>query len=917
MTSRLGHTNSTDAEQLLQRVEQGDRRAAEQLLQAQRDYLRRMLEARMEPALRQRVDPSDIIQETLMEANRRLDDYLRRRPTTFRLWIRRKALEQLVNARRHHRARKRSIEREGPLTAASSLAIARAFCAERASAALERQERAAGTSRRPATLGGRPGDSRAAECRAAEQRRGLAAAGDRAQDRQQAVRTRRAEAGGDFATNEGLAILTHWWVAQIAPQTWACQRHLAEVGLCCLGRVHEMPPVDPLRAKGPLDETFGDGSNQLGRYPMTPQTRNGEWVEQVLGEVVGEFFERVNRGERPDIEEYALLYPEIADKLRQGLSALLLLGQTTSTHGSSRGSGNGHEAPLTGVLGDFRVLHEIGRGGMGVVYEAEQISLGRRVALKILPFASLLDPRQLTRFQNEARATATLNHPHIVPVYTSGVDRGVHYLAMRLIDGESLARYGVRVNAERGTGNAEVKDGGSAEPNQQPAINQQCPTSTLRDVAIRTHASGDQQQSFRRVAQWGVEAAEGLEHAHGLGIIHRDIKPANLLVDQDGKLWITDFGLARMPTDAGLTMTGDMLGTLRYMSPEQAMARHSIVDHRSDIYSLGATLYELLTGEPVVQGKDREAILKSLAESEATPPRKLAPAIPVDLETIVLKAIARHAMERYSSAGELAMDLQRALRNEPIKARRQSVAQRTFNWFRRRPQLAGAIGVFAVLIVLVSVTATSLVARANGQLSVAVGKAEAEAKRANTNWLNSIRLLNDIGDALEDDTHVVEERFNLIHNVMAKHYKVFQDVDPEDPELIYETLRPTSRQAWQPEVTAERRREIAREYVSKSLMLYEQFPHSEKYRRTAMWSLWLQAGILRAGCEGQSALLKFLDHSVDDAGAPRRKDLVVELRRIYSVAAEREAESPTAFEWTFLLVLVYRPIGLAPWRCSG
>lgn len=143
MTTKPANTNSADAEDLLRRVERGDRRAAEQLLAAQRDYLRRMLEARMEPALRQRVDPSDIIQETLMEANRRLDDYLQRRPTTFRLWIRRKALEQLVNARRHHRARKRLIEREGPLTAASSLAIARAFCSERASAALERRERAA------------------------------------------------------------------------------------------------------------------------------------------------------------------------------------------------------------------------------------------------------------------------------------------------------------------------------------------------------------------------------------------------------------------------------------------------------------------------------------------------------------------------------------------------------------------------------------------------------------------------------------------------------------------------------------------------------------------------------------------------------------------------------------------------------
>jgi RNA polymerase sigma-70 factor (ECF subfamily) len=142
MTSRTEHKDSADADDLLRRVDQGDRHAAEQLLGLQRDYLRRMLEARMEPALRQRVDPSDIIQETLMEANRRLDDYLRRRPTTFRLWVRRKALEQLINARRHHQARKRSVQRETPLHNVSSVAITRAFVSERASAALERKERA-------------------------------------------------------------------------------------------------------------------------------------------------------------------------------------------------------------------------------------------------------------------------------------------------------------------------------------------------------------------------------------------------------------------------------------------------------------------------------------------------------------------------------------------------------------------------------------------------------------------------------------------------------------------------------------------------------------------------------------------------------------------------------------------------------
>src|SRR5262249_34958378 len=150
---------------------------------------------------------------------------------------------------------------------------------------------------------------------------------------------------------------------------------------------------------------------------------------------------------------------------------------------------------------------------------------------------------------------------------------------------------------------------------------------------------------YRRIAQWGIQAAEALEHAHCLGIVHRDIKPSNLMIDAAGKLWTTDFGLARTGTDAGLTMTGDVVGTLRYMSPEQALAKHSLVDHRSDIYSLGATLYELLTLRPVVDGNDREEILRKISFEEPSPPRSQDRAIPADLETIVLKALAKEPAE--------------------------------------------------------------------------------------------------------------------------------------------------------------------------------------------------------------------------------------------------------------------------------
>jgi hypothetical protein len=188
---------------------------------------------------------------------------------------------------------------------------------------------------------------------------------------------------------------------------------------------------------------------------------------------------------------------------------------------------------------------------------------------------------------------------------------------------------------------------------------------------------------FRRVAEWGVQAAEALEYAHSMGVVHRDVKPGNLMVDSAGKLWVADFGLARTATDVGMTMSGDLLGTLRYMSPEQALARHGLVDHRTDIYSLAATLYELLTGQPVVAGKDRQEILRNLAEREPVALRQLAPALPVDLETVLHKALAREPDQRYATAQDFAADLRHVLQREPIVARRPSAARRAAHWIKR------------------------------------------------------------------------------------------------------------------------------------------------------------------------------------------------------------------------------------------
>jgi serine/threonine-protein kinase len=352
---------------------------------------------------------------------------------------------------------------------------------------------------------------------------------------------------------------------------------------------------------------------------------------------------------------------------------------------------------------------------MGVVYEAEQISLSRRVALKILPFAAVLDERQLARFKNEALAAALLEHPHIVPVYAVGCERGIHFYAMRFIEGQTLAeafRRGDAVGSAVRTdvaGTLRVPNAGtaptgeSASPRQTPSY--PLPQSALGECGLRAAAPADGRAEdvgdsartdgsaqrtlqaetrrladlstqltpaspawWRRLADLGIQAAEALEHAHQHGIVHRDVKPGNLLLDAQGQLWVTDFGLAQVSGSAELTMTGDMLGTLRYMSPEQARGER-ILDQRTDVYSLGVTLYEMMVGRPAFPASDRQQLLGQIIEDEPTPPRKLDKRVPADLETIVLKAMAKEPEERYPTAAALAEDLRRFVDQRPIVAR--------------------------------------------------------------------------------------------------------------------------------------------------------------------------------------------------------------------------------------------------------
>jgi WD40 repeat protein/serine/threonine protein kinase len=472
-------------------------------------------------------------------------------------------------------------------------------------------------------------------------------------------------------------------------------------------------------------------------------------LESLVARVVDEFLERQKRGEQPDPAEYAARHPQATGVLREVLTALRVVGLSSAAGLAGAGAGND---PVTGVLGDFRILRELGRGGMGVVYEAEQISLGRRVALKVLPFAAALDGKQLQRFKNEAQAAAQLQHPHIVPVYYVGCERGVHFYAMQCIDGHTLAavieELRTRTKFQIRNPKSEIQNPKSEIPNPKSEIanpKSQIPNSkseipnlestrdasaacTRRDSATRIGIGSSSlalissfefriSGFFRMVASLGIQAAEALEHAHQVGVIHRDIKPANLLVDATGQLWVTDFGLARLGSDAGLTMTGDLLGTMRYMSPEQALAKRVAVDGRSDVYSLGVTLYELLTLEPAYNGKNREEVLRQIAFEEPRPPRQRNKAIPAELETIVLKAMGKNPEERYPTAQELADDLRRFLEDKPIRARRPSLRQRVAKWARRHRTVVRAAVVVLLIAVAALAVSTGFIWRKNAELT--------------------------------------------------------------------------------------------------------------------------------------------------------------------------------------------------------
>ncbi len=483
----------------------------------------------------------------------------------------------------------------------------------------------------------------------------------------------------------------------------------------------------------------------------------------LLNQLAEEFAARYRRGERPSLQEYVDLHPALADDIREYFPAMAEMEQAKDDRREVVPPPARGPLPALERLGDFRILREIGHGGMGVVYEAEQVSLGRRVALKVLPQRLLVDDRTKQRFEREAKAAARLHHTNIVPVFGVGEHDGLPYYVMQFIQGlgldevlEELEKLqpggkpgehssrpsagqlrvsrrdvtavevarslmtgafvplaGAETDEEEGTvADITVDHAATAEP-AGPRASATPSAGRLSDKFTLSSSSlvlpGSSRQAGRKppsywqsVARIGLQVADALDYAHKQGIQHRDIKPSNLLLDTRGTVWVTDFGLAKADDQQNLTHTGDVLGTLRYMPPEAFEGRS---DARGDIYSLGLTLYELIAMRPAFDEKDRNRLIKEVTSSE--PPRldRLNREVPRDLVTVIHKAIDRDPAHRYTSSDELAADLQRFLDDEPVLARRQTQAERYIRWARRNPVIATLGGVLTFVLVAVTVAA--------------------------------------------------------------------------------------------------------------------------------------------------------------------------------------------------------------------
>ncbi len=422
-----------------------------------------------------------------------------------------------------------------------------------------------------------------------------------------------------------------------------------------------------------------------------------------LSGILAEWYDRRERGQPADTAEVLRRHPDLAEDLQAHFAALEVFEEVASRRTSPRSG-----PPRT--VGKFRVLREIGRGGMGVVFEAEQPPLGRRVALKVLHPAYADGEKARSRFRREAALASRLDHPHLCTVYEADADAEPPFIAMRFVEGETLA---ARIEAARSAAEADT------------------PVPVLR-------TSGGPGGERADLLRFFEKAARALHAAHEAGLVHRDVKPANIMVTGEGEPVVLDFGLARGEGGGSLTLPGARVGTPAYMSPEQILHGSGEVDRRTDVYSLGVTLYECLGLRPAYEAATDELLYKRILETDPEELRSCRTAVSRDLRVVLGTAMDKDPGRRYSTALAFAEDLHRVLAGEPVRARPSGAALRVSRWVRRNPYLAASLG--AVILALAGGLAVSMAyaarsrdslrrARALGLVSASVAESRSDPMR--------------------------------------------------------------------------------------------------------------------------------------------------------------------------------------------
>ncbi len=564
----------------------------------------------------------------------------------------------------------------------------------------------------------------------------------------------------------------------------------------------------------------------------------------------------------------------------------------------AQGQRDSSEPARVRYFGDYEITRELARGGMGVVFLARQVSLNRKVALKMILAGQLADDIDVKRFYTEAEAAANLDHPGIVPIHEVGQHDGQHYFSMGFVEGQSLAQ---------------LLATGPLPP---------------RDAAALL-----------------AKVADAIEYAHSRGVIHRDLKPGNILLGPNGNPRVTDFGLAKkVAGDSGLTASGQIMGTPSFMPPEQAGGNRGDVGPAADVYSLGATLYAMVTGRPPFQAATAMDTVIQVVGNEPVAPRRLNAGIPRDLETIVLKCLEKEPAKRYESAAALAGDLRRFLSGEPILARPVGPAERAWRWSKRNRLVASLLTIVAILTAAGTTTITVLWLRAESSRREALAATErtkqalkdemAASARAEASAATARRAVNDYLDKITDSPQLhrpglIGLRRDLLTQALT-YYENFLRDSATDPSLHAEAAAAQNRAAMiQTELgDTNRAIETGRRAVDLVERLVRDHPETSAYRQLLARSLVSLANALRTTRQPQEALAAYRRaaeiHETLFRTEPANTDYAADLAVTWSNLANvlgnsgqtQEAESLLSRDRTHLEDLVRRaPPKSSPGTC--